>query len=179
MKISTFALLIVLALSASPCLSSDVYRINPGDVLDISIWGEENLHRQVRVLPDGTFSYPLIGTIATSRKSVVELQELLRDKLVNYLAEPEVQVSVTQTSGNVFYVIGNVVTPGMYEMSFKMNIIQALALAGGLSEFADKDEIKLIRKDNSIHVISYTKFSKGRDLESNVQLQSGDVIIVP
>ena len=174
-----FLLPFLLLMLATPCFAEDQYKINPGDIIEISVWDEENMQRVVKILPDGTFSYPLIGIVDSINHTPGTLQTAIAEKLSEFFTAPEVLVTVNSTGGNVFYVLGNVAAPGMYPMPFKTNVIQALAQAGGLTTFADEDDIKLIHTDGTVSNVSYASFKKGEQLNKNLNLHSGDVIIVP
>jgi len=169
----------LLLIFSTASFAEEQYKINPGDIIEISVWGEEDMQRGVRILPDGTFSYPLVGIVDTTNHTPSSLQDAMTEKLSEFFAAPEVLVSVNSTDGNVFYVLGNVASPGMYPMQFKVNIIQALAKAGGLTTYADEDAIKLIQSNGTITTLSYAAFKKGNELDKNLNLHSGDVIIVP
>jgi polysaccharide biosynthesis/export protein len=161
---------------------AEKYLINPGDVLDISVWNEEALKREVRVLPDGTIGFPLTGTISASGKSIETLKKEMTDKLKEYIAEPVVSIAVKAAEGNAVYVTGQVRNPGKFVMTDPMNIMQVLSLAGGLTPFAAKDDIIILRKNSkgaeSIR-FEYSELEEGEGLNTNHILKSGDVIVVP
>ncbi len=158
------------------------YLINPGDMLDISVWNEDALKRIVRVLPDGTIGFPLTGTIKASGKSIEDLKKEMTEKLKEYIAEPVVNIAVQAAEGNAVYVTGQVKNPGKFIMTEPMNVMQALSLAGGLTAFAEKDDIVILRKSEkgaqSIN-FEYSDLEEGEGLNQNHVLKSGDVIVVP
>lgn len=159
-----------------------IYRINPGDVLQISIWKEEELQREVRVLPDGSISFPLAGTLSVAGKSVTTIQSELTQKMVAYIADPVVNVSIKDVAGNVVYVIGQVKTPGQFIMYQPMDMMQILSLAGGLTTFAKANDIIILRQSkNGSEAIEfeYGELEDGEELDKNHLLKSGDVIVVP
>jgi polysaccharide export outer membrane protein len=169
----------------APC-SADAepnYRLNPGDKLLISVWHEENLKEEVLVLPDGTVSFPLIGHIPAAGKTIEELRTALTEAIAEFIPEPAVDVSLLAAEGNVIYVVGEVTRPGPYVMTRPMDVLQALTTAGGLTMFADQNDIRILRRgtDGKTRLInfSYGDVADGEKLETNIILQSGDTIIVP
>lgn len=171
-------------LVANPLLAADSgYRINKGDKLKIDVWQEENLHAEVMVSPDGTFSFPMVGSIGAAGKTIDELQTLLRDRLEEYIPGPEVIVSLLTVEGNSIYVIGEVNRPGPYVMTKDMDIVQALSMAGGLTPFAAKNDVHVLRRTaegrSSSIPFAYGDVEDGENLDTNILLQSGDTVIVP
>jgi polysaccharide biosynthesis/export protein len=158
------------------------YKINPGDILEISVWKEESLQRELRVLPDGTISFPLAGHIKVSDKTVMDVQNILISKLSEYISDPVVNISVKSVDGNVVYVIGQVRNPGTFIMYKPMDVMQMLSLAGGLTAFAKANSIVILRGQGE-HAqaieFEYGELEDGDDLDKNHMLQSGDVIVVP
>jgi polysaccharide biosynthesis/export protein len=158
------------------------YLIQPGDVLEISVWREEYLEREVIVQPDGMISFPLVGIVRAAGGSVQALQERVAERLVLYIPDPVVTVSITDIRGNRIYVIGQVQRPGEFIMNPTVDVVQALALAGGTTPFASLNDIKILRRsgDRQLAIdFSYSDVERGRNLDQNIVLQSGDVIIVP
>ena len=158
------------------------YKVLPGDMLQISVWGEENLQEEVLVRPDGAFSFPLCGDISARNRSVIELQEEITKRLSRYISGPVVTVSVTQVLGNKVYVIGQVTRPGVFVVNPQVDVLQALSMAGGTTPFASLNDIKILRRTGDRQQalqFRYNEVVKGRNLEQNVILQSGDVVVVP
>ncbi len=158
------------------------YKVLPGDMLQISVWGEENLQEEVLVRPDGAFSFPLCGDISARNRSVIELQEEITKRLSRYISDPVVTVSVTQVLGNKVYVIGQVTRPGVFVVNPQVDVLQALSMAGGTTPFASLNDIKILRRTGDRQQalqFRYNEVVKGRNLEQNVILQSGDVVVVP
>jgi polysaccharide export outer membrane protein len=158
------------------------YKVLPGDVLQISVWKEEDLQAEVLVLPDGTFSFPLAGEVSTSNRSVLELQEEVTQRLSRYISDPVVTVSVLEVRGNKVYVIGQVRNPGVFVVNPQVDVIQALSMAGGTTPFAALNDIKILRRSgDQQYAISfrYNDVAKGQNLEQNIILRSGDVVVVP
>lgn len=161
---------------------SDRYLINPGDSLKISVWNEEALQDELRVLPDGTISFPLVGNFMAAGKTVDEVQKIVLEKLTKYLTDPAVTVSVKAVEGNSVYVIGQVAKPGNFVMYTPLTVTQALSLAGGLTAFAKANNIIILRhEDGASKAINfkYGDIESGDELNSNIVLHSGDEIIVP
>ncbi|MCG8544221.1 MAG: polysaccharide biosynthesis/export family protein [Alphaproteobacteria bacterium] len=163
--------------------AADSYTLNPGDILDIAVWKEEGMERQVVVLPDGQISFPLAGHIQAAGMTPKQLQAVLHKRLKNYFADPSITVSVVQVSGNKIFVIGQVNSPGEFLANRPVDVMQALSLAGGLTTFAAQDEIRVLRRgaDGKQQALrfNYSDVSKGKDLDTNIILKSGDIVVVP
>jgi len=162
--------------------SGGEYEIGPEDLLDISVWKEQDLQKEVLVRPDGWITFPLVGNIEAKGKTALQLQEEITQWLKQYIPNPVVSVSVKKISGYKIFVIGRVNKPGDYIVGRYIDVLQALSLAGGLTPFAEEGNIKIVRKENGKEIIlrfNYTEVKRGRRLEQNITLQSGDVIIVP
>ena len=169
--------------SLPKAMTTDAYRLNPGDKLEITVWHEENLHSEVLVLPDGTVSFPLVGHVPAARKTTVELVALLRERLGKYIPDPEINVRLLAADGNNIYVVGEVAHPGAINMTRPTDVMQALGMAGGLTQFAKRNSIHILRRDAEGHATSipfeYGDVEGGDNIESNILLQSGDTIVVP
>ncbi|GAA4722670.1 polysaccharide export protein [Sphingomonas lutea] len=167
------------------------YRLNAGDTLEVFVWGEERMQREARVLPDGTFAFPLAGTIQAEGKTAREVGVEIQTKIAGYFraGTPEVTVSVKDTSGMRFYVIGKVRSPGSYSIGRSINALQALTLAGGPAEFANVDQAVILRETRTgqnVERVSLSDVLKGaRGLDAGNQariipvLRSGDVLVIP
>ena len=158
------------------------YEIQPGDLLEISVWREDYLEREVIVQPDGKISFPLVGTLSAAGTTVEAVQALVAQRLTQYIPDPVVTVSIKEIRGNRVYVLGQVRNPGQFIMNPTVDVIQALALAGGTTTFAELNEIKILRRNGDSQELiefRYADMARGRNLEQNIVLQSGDVIIVP
>jgi polysaccharide biosynthesis/export protein len=167
------------------------YRVNSGDELDIFVWGEDRMQRAVRVQPDGTFAFPLAGTITAVGRGTTEIADEIRERIaVNYRsAPPDVTVSVRDATGMRIYVLGKVRTPGSYTSGKALNILQALSMAGGLAEFADVKHAVILRQTSAGQVVEpvhLRRLLKGaRKLEAGAlgkplpTLSSGDVLVIP
>lgn len=158
------------------------YRIGTGDVLAISVWKDEALTRQVVVLPDGTISFPLIGQVRAEGKPLEELRKVIIKRLAKFVPDPIISMEVAQVNSLMVYVIGKVNRPGRFELMDNINVLQALALAGGLNPYAKSGKIKILRENGrktEILRFDYDAVAKGKALEQNVSLERGDVIVVP
>lgn len=161
----------------------DYYLIQPGDVLSLSVWKEEDLTRsEVIVRPDGNISFPLVGEVKAANGSIDKLQQLIAKRLEKYIPDPVVTVAVRQLSGNTVYVIGKVNRPGQFSILRNVDVMQALSMAGGTSTYAALNDIKILRRENGkLRALSfkYAEVEKGKRLEQNIVLQAGDVVVVP
>ncbi len=159
------------------------YLVNAGDRLDISVWKEADLQRQVLVRPDGRFSFPLAGQIMAEGRTVAAIQEELESRLSRFIPDLVSTVTVVDVNGNRIYVLGQVNAPGSYVMNPVLDVMQALAMAGGTTPFASLKNIRILRRDadgvQRAYGFNYTDVADGQSLEQNVQLQSGDVVVVP
>ena len=163
-------------------LPDKAYAVLPGDVLQISVWKEPDLQMEVLVRPDSAFSFPLAGDISTKGLSVVKLQAELAQRLSRYLSNPVVTILVSQVLGNKIYVIGQVNKPGDFVVNPQVDVMQALSMAGGLTAFADTNDIKILRRTGTRQTaisFKYNDVLKGKDLAQNIVLQSGDIVAVP
>ena len=185
MHIRLSTILLVLALTFAPDAApaaEDGYALNPGDVLEISVWKEEGMEREVLVLPDGTISFPLAGHIQAAGMSAQQVEKILADRLRKFFKDAAISVSVKSVTGNKIFVIGQVQRPGAFVAAQPIDVIQALSLAGGFTPFAAEDEIRILRREGGKQTaltFDYSDVEKGRNLESNILLKSGDVVIVP
>jgi len=166
-----------------PCLGLDEsYRIGPEDVLEISVWKEDALKKDVLVRPDGEISFPLAGDLRAAGRTVGELRAELAKRLEKYIPDPVVSVLVNRVVSNKIFVIGRVNKPGDFAAGRYVDVLQALSIAGGLSPFADEKDIKVIRKENGKDLVlpfDFRAVSRGQKLEQNIRLQGGDVVVVP
>lgn len=180
-KLITSTILASLVFS-SVAMSAEPYRLHEGDMLQVSVWGEDTLNKEVRVLPDGSVSFPLAGRVEVANLSTPEVEKQITEKLKTYLPDPQVTVIVSNIEGNRAYVAGKVLKPGPLLLTGQITVLQAISMAGGLDRFADDDAIKIIRrKEGKQQVLSvnYDQLIKGQSLESNILLMSGDTVVVP
>ena len=162
--------------------SADVYMVQPGDQLLISVWKEEDLLQEVLIRPDGGFSFPLAGDMSAAGKSVESISQEVSTRLRRYIPDLVVTVAVTAINGNKIYVIGQVNNPGAFVMNPRVDVMQALSMAGGTTPFADLNDIKILRRSKlgqTVFPFRYNDVARGRKLSQNVMLESGDVVVVP
>lgn len=164
------------------------YRINPGDELMVSVWGDERLQRAVRVLPDGTFAFPLVGQVVAAGQLPADLERIIRAALQPQYrgVVPQVTVSVTNPSGYTFSVIGKVRSPGTFTPGRYVNALEALTIAGGPSEFASLGNAVILRKYGQqiqtvrVRLSDAIRGDARRLTESDIPfIQSGDTLVVP
>jgi len=182
LSISTLLLSAALAHATEAPNTVEPYKIQPGDVLSISVWKEEDLSREIVVRPDGQISFPLAGEISAAGDSVENLRERIAEKLQKYIPDPVLTVSVRQLLGNMVYVIGKVNRPGQFAIVRNIDVMQALSMAGGTSTYAALNDIKILRRENgqlSAMSFKYAEVEKGKRLEQNIILRAGDVVVVP
>ena len=162
---------------------SDQYFVQPGDILEISIWKEEDLLREALVRPDGRFSFPLVGDINANDRTVEDLRAEIARSLEVYIPNPVVTVTVKSILGNKIYVVGQVKNPGAFVVNPRVDVMQALTLAGGTTPFASLNGIVILRRDldGNQRAISfaYKDVERGRGLDQNILLVSGDTVVVP
>ncbi len=174
--------MIAIAPAAAWSQSLPGYALQAGDQVEISVWGEEELQRTVLVRPDGKFSFPLAGEIDAAGRSATDVETEITQKLLTYIPEAVVTVSVSGINGNRIYVIGQVNNPGSFVMNPQLSVLQALSLAGGTTAFASVNDIIVVRgrgSEQQALPFRYSDISRGRNLNQNIQLESGDVVIVP
>jgi len=170
------------SIAASAGTTSSGYAVQSGDILTISVWKEKDLQGDVLVRPDGGLSFPLVGNLQAAGKTVPEIQKEITHRLVKYIPDPVVSVAVKHIVGNVVYVIGKVNKPGQFVMTSKIDIVQALSMAGGMTPYASVNSIKVLRRENGkLKAIpfEYGDIEKGENLSQDIILKSGDVVVVP
>ncbi len=167
----------------SPKHVDDDYIIGPSDVLAINVWKDTELSRTVPVRPDGKISLPLIGELQVSGLTARKVQQMVAERLKEYISNPEVSVIVQEVKSRTFVVLGKVVKPGSFELGKPTTVLEAIAIAGGFLDFAKASKVYIIRPrgngfSETLH-FDYKKVIKGHNPEQNVELKSGDTIIVP
>jgi polysaccharide export outer membrane protein len=180
--VAVTALLTPAARGQEPPADRGSYQIGAGDQLDISVWKNAELSRQVTVRPDGMISLPLVNDIRAAGLTPMELRELLAKKLSEYVPAAEVSVIVTRVRSYSISVVGSVGKPGRYVLSSPTTVLEAIALAGGLTEFASRRSITVLRtegKGATTRVpFNYNNALAGEASE-NLLLHPGDVVVVP
>ncbi len=175
------ALLLVLIISSN-CLASETFVLGPGDVIEISVWKDPDLTRQIIVQPDGYISFPLIGELKAAGQTVSQVRKEVTKRLSDYMSNPNVTVTPVKIESYKVYVIGKVNKPGMFIVLPSVTVLQALSMAGGTNPFADLGDIAIIRHTASGETkidFDYNEVASGKNLQQNIELQSGDVVLVP
>ena len=148
----------------------------------VSVWKEPDLQVEVLVRPDGALTFPLAGEVDVDGKTIEELRVTLVERLKRYVPDPVVTVAVKAIGGNRIYVLGKVLRPGEFPFSSPVDVMQALSLAGGATPFAQVNDIVILRRENSTQramPFRYGDVERGKHLQQNVLLQSGDTVVVP
>lgn len=168
--------------SAPEAVPEGDYLIGPGDVLQLFVWKEPELTRDFTVRLDGKITVPLLGDLEAAGKMPSKLAGEISVRLAKYLQAPQVTLAVSQPKSSRFYVMGQVVKPGDYGLDGQVTVAQALAMAGGLKDFAKASNIVIIRKVGSGQTfirVNYKKLEAGEDLSQNVVIKPGDTVLVP
>lgn len=155
--------------------------LGPGDVVEVRVYQEEELTGTYRVSSDGTFDFPLVGVVEAAGRSPGELGQLLTERLrAKYIRDPQVSVFVKEYNSKKVFVLGQVQKPGTFKYEDRMTVVQAITLAGGLKDLADKNHIVVTREvegEERKFVVSIEAIGLGR--EENLLLQPGDIVFVP
>ena len=185
MKAIIFCIIICLMVTVSYSSSSaadNFYLIGPGDVLEISVWNEPDLTKKLAVPPDGVISFPLINPIKVTNLTITALKKVVTQRLSEYIPDATVTVMLLAINSMKAYVIGKVKQAGEYPITMETTVLQILAKAGGLTPFASDGNIKILRQKNKkiINIpFDYGEVEKGKNLEQNIILEAGDVVLVP
>ena len=178
---ATFAQAPVPSTAPSAAPSNEDYVLGVEDRLQISVWKEPDLLRTLSIRPDGKITFPLVGDIQASGRTAKQLTDELAKALERYIKEPVVTVSVEEINNFKVYIIGEVTVQGALTLRRRTRFLEAIALAGGLSQFADKSSVFLVRVENGKENrtrIDYKKVMSGEHPELNVYLKPGDMILV-
>jgi polysaccharide export outer membrane protein len=193
MSVQMATLSLALAMSTASCAHrppppsgarevTDEYRIGREDVVEVAVWRDNDMTRVVPVRPDGKISLPLLGEVNAAGKTGPELAEEIQKRLIPYVENPRVSVIVREINAQRFFVLGEVQKPGSFPLRGDTTVLQALAQAGGLAQFADPDGIVLVRRDadGSEHRygVKYSQLVDG-DRGNPLYLSSGDTLYVP
>ena len=171
-----------LLLFSGTVLARGGYSLQPGDILEVSVWKEPDLQREVLARPDGGISFPLVGNITARNSSVQQVNKEISARLAKYIPDPVVTVSLKQMLGNRVYVVGKVLKPGEFLVNRNVDVMQALSMAGGLNPFAAGNEIMILRRVNGTQKsipFRYDSVVDGKNLAQNIVLRPGDVVVVP
>jgi polysaccharide biosynthesis/export protein len=184
-------IILALALLLGVCAQAvaqqqESYALQVGDSLDVSVWQDPSLNRKVVIAPDGMISFPLVGHVRAAGLTTQALEGLLSKRLrKNYQTDPQVTVMLSEVgegTGSQVFITGEVNKPGNYPIKPGMSVMQAIALSGGLSKFAAKSRIQIHRKvagSEQVFLFDYSGFESGKNLEGDIPVQPGDVIVVP
>jgi polysaccharide export outer membrane protein len=160
----------------------DKYLLGPEDALEISVWKEPELTKQLIVRPDGKITYPLIGEVQAAGKTVKQLQEEILKRLEKFVTDAHVTVILLKAQNYKIYVTGKVMRPGDFLTGKPVNVMQAISMAGGLTPFASPGSIMVLRTvggKEEVYPFNYKEVAKGQFLEQNRTLLPGDVVVVP
>jgi polysaccharide export outer membrane protein len=158
------------------------YLLGPEDMLKVAVWKDEQLTQELVVRPDGMISFPLIGEVLASGRTVEDVRSEIALRLTKFLPNPNVTVTVLKVLSYRIYVLGRVNKPGEYQAGHHTDVLQALSMAGGLTPYASENNIKIIRRNGAEELVfpfRYGDAKKGQDLRQNILLQRGDVVMVP
>lgn len=161
---------------------SKEYTIGTGDILEISVWKEEDLSKTYVVRMDGRISVPLLGDITVNNKTISALTKHLEEKFKSVVTAPTVSIILVESRSRRYYVIGQVLQSGEYKMDQPITALQAIAKCGGFAQWAKKDEIKIVRSHGDTQKIiefDYEALANKGDLSQDQLLQPGDTIIIP
>ncbi len=160
---------------------SGPFRLGAGDVLNVSIWKNKELSTVVTIRPDGMITYPLLGEIEVSGLTVSEVEDRLIKLLKRQIQDPQVTVILEATHSFRVYVLGEVLQPGVFDLKGPVTVVQALAMARGLTTFASKSKIFVVPAGQAgpRQPFNYDKYLKGEALEQNIVLRPGDTVIIP
>ena len=158
------------------------YVIGPEDVLSILFWREKNLSSEVVVRPDGRISLPLLNDVTAAGLTADELREKVMTEANKFVEDATATVVVKQINSRKVFITGNVSKPGLYPLTGPLNVLQLIAIAGGLLEFADGEKIRVMRVENgnpTAQPFNYKSVSEGKNLRQNIELKPGDTVVVP
>ena len=169
--------------STSAVPSNDSYVIDPGDILKIVTWKEADFTLdKVLVRLDGKISFPLLNDVQAAGLTPLMLKDIIERGLKSYVTSPVVTVTVAEPNSKKFYILGEITRTGEYPIVKDLSVLQAFALAGGFTEWASKDEILLIRREGGqkkVYKIDNKDMAKGKNLDQDVVIKTGDIIIIP
>lgn len=160
--------------------ADEPYRIGKEDVLDVSVWRDPDLSRTLPVRPDGFITLPMAGEVQAEGRTTVELEQDIARRLQKYIQNPRVTVMVREVNSARVFVTGEVQKPGAYSLRGSVTVLQAVAMAGGLTEFADRNGMMVIRGNNGPRIpVRYSDLVDRRAQGADFPLQPGDTVVVP
>ncbi len=160
------------------------YIIGAEDVIEVSVWKSPDLSTSIMVRPDGMISLPLIGDVQANNRTAKELKDEIERRLTEYKQDPIVSIIVKEANSQAIFVTGEVARPGKYPLRSETTIVQAITLAGGFTQWADKDKVVIIRKspmnpEGNRFIVKYSDIVSGKNMKANILLKAGDTVIVP
>jgi polysaccharide export outer membrane protein len=164
--------------SSAASVDPNKYLIGPEDVLFVRVWREPDFTLAAAVRPDGKITMPLIGDVQAGEQTPMQLTKTLTEMLGKYINNPDVNVMVQEIRSKKYYIDGEVNKPGTYLLVTPTTILEALSNAGGFRDFANQKKIRILRQGNILH-FNWKDVSRGKNLEQNIKVESGDHIIVP
>ncbi|MEJ5349924.1 MAG: polysaccharide biosynthesis/export family protein [Desulfosoma sp.] len=162
--------------------AAGTYRIGKGDVLEIHVWKEPVLSRETFVRMDGMISLPLLDDLQAAGRTPMEVKKDIQQRLSEFIEQPEVTVILKAATSQKFYMIGEIAKPGEYQLTTDITVLQAFAMAGGFTEWAEKDKVMILRREGDQEKripVNYKEIVKGKNTEQNILIQAGDTIVVP
>ena len=165
-----------------PAVASDGYIVGDSDVLHINVWKEPEVSQTVVVRTDGNISLPLINEVKVSGLTPSQIQNMIGEKLKNFLNNPQVTVTVTEIHSKRAFITGEVVRPGTYSLNAETSVLQLIAQAGGFTPFAKKDDIVVLRTEDGKQArlkFKYKQVVEGKKTQQNISLHPGDTVVVP
>jgi len=175
------SLLLVMTLKDASAQNS-TYKIGTGDALEISVWKDQSLTREIVVPPDGVITFPLIQDVKVVNLTVAELRDVITKKISAYVPDANVTVILLRTPSMTASVVGKVNKPGQFPITQETDVMQILAMAGDLNPFAASSRILILRKEEGKDIkipFDYSEVKKGENLQQNIYLKRGDVVVVP
>jgi polysaccharide biosynthesis/export protein len=164
--------------SSAAAVDPNKYLIGPEDLLFVRVWREPDFTLPAAVRPDGKITMPLIGDVQAGEQTPMQLTKTITELLGKYINNPDVNVIVQEVRSKKYYIDGEVNKPGTYLLVTPTTILEALSNAGGFRDFANSKKIRILRQGNILH-FNYKDVSRGKNLEQNIKVESGDHIIVP
>jgi polysaccharide biosynthesis/export protein len=182
--LGALAFLVGAALPSAAQTAAPGYPLHPGDKLIVGVYDDPKLlPQEITITPDGSITYPMVGELMVGGKNTGQVRAELEAKLKKFISEPIAIVLVTDVKGNVAYVVGQVNKPGQIVMNPSINVLQAISMSGGANPYAKLDSIIVIRTSaggvQRVLPFKYGQVASGKDLQQNVLLESGDVVVVP
>lgn len=162
--------------------SVEEFQLGPGDRIQITVWQHSDLDMDVRIAPDGTISFPLLGTVELAGRTYGEIRDLLTESIATYYKDPQVAVNIVELQSQKVLVLGEVSAPGVLQLSQEMSVLEALTRTGGINQYSRTNNVLLVRgglEEPALYTIDVQSiFAEGR-MDQMVYLQQGDIVVVP